>query len=345
MVATGEVFDLTKALDELKEELMVDFELKLKKRGLGLGELKEAHDKARRNANFLAMGAYTDYNDLADIVAHHRAALKDASTDEQRMAAIAQFVSDFDEDGQLSSLGVGKARAPVVRFDVEVPPPPPAHTVLDVPTLVSRFNRGKDGVRITMASGTNTGKSFLAASMAKEMVDTGRVAGVYVLSDDPETALACYDPVLGDALVDVSLFSDEAVGELKKQQETARRSKSLNKVLLIVDDVCAADKSAQLMMSFQRGRHVGLSVFLLNQVANRAIAPWAKGNSEFILFSMLTPAGVKTLHDAMVLASPMSHGALSAWVADHVGGAPHTPTRYVFGVYDRDYHVLYKVKK
>jgi hypothetical protein len=56
---------------------------------------------AKRNARMLAKGVYDDYNDLADAVQMHRAALKAAATDAARVTAIAAFMKDFDEDGQL----------------------------------------------------------------------------------------------------------------------------------------------------------------------------------------------------------------------------------------------------
>jgi hypothetical protein len=215
-------------------------------------------------------------------------------------------------------------------------------SVVDVPALVARFSKG---AHVTIASGTNTGKSYLARAIAREMVDTGHVKEVFVLSGDPEGALATYDPVLGENLEEVALFSEVNLSTILSRQEAARKQRALCSVLVIVDDVSGAEKSATLEIFFKRGRHVGVQIMLLNQMANKSTPTWAKANSSFILFSMLTPMGMKDLHASMTLLPPLQPKAFSDWAAANVGGAQGTPTRYVFGVYERDHQTLYKIKK
>ena len=292
---------------------------------------------AKRNARMLAKGVYDDYNDLADAVQMHRAALKAAATDAARVTAIAAFMKDFDEDGQLfySFFMPGTPRRLTDK-------PPPQDSVVDVPALVERFSKG---AHVTIASGTNTGKSFLARAIAKELVDIGSVHDVLVLSDDPETAEATYYPVLGDDLENAALFCEQNLSAIFERQKSARKKNKLRSMLLIVDDVSGVEKSATLEMLFKRGRHMGIQVMLLNQMANKSMATWAKANSSLILFSMLPPTGMKDLHVSMTLVPPMQPKAFSDWAAANVGGAQGTPTRYVFGVYERDYQAIYKVKK
>jgi threonine dehydratase len=181
--------------------------------------------------------------------------------------------------------------------------------------------------------------------IAKELVDIGSVHDVLVLSDDPETAEATYYPVLGDDLENAALFCEQNLSAIFERQTSARKKNKLRSMLLIVDDVSGVEKSATLEMLFKRGRHMGIQVMLLNQMANKSMATWAKANSSFILFSMLPPTGMKDLHVSMTLVPPMQPKALSDWAAANVGGAQGTPTRYVFGVYERDYQAIYKVKK
>jgi len=272
-------------------------------------------------------------------------------------AVAEELVDLFREDGTL--LGAASGRAPRwaavfgespiesesaggggrVSFEG---PPPSREVIINVPALVARFDRG---AHVTIASGTNTGKSYLARAIAREMVDTRRVHDVFVLSDDPETAEATYDPVLGDDLEDVGLFSEDELRAIFKRQEEARKEKTLRRTLVIVDDVSGVEKSATLEIMFKRGRHHGVCVMLLNQMANKSMATWAKGNSDFILFSMLTPMGLKDLHASLTLVPPMLPKAFADWAAANVGGAQGTLTRYVFGVYERNHHVLYRVKK
>jgi hypothetical protein len=236
----------------------------------------------------------------------------------------------------LDKLPAGGAR---VRFEG---PPPSMDSVVDVPTLVARFPKF---AHVTIASGTNTGKSYLARAIAKELVDIGLVDDVIVLSGDPETAFANYDPVLGKDLEQTALFSEENLTAIHDRQKAARKEKALRSLLLIADDVSGVEKSATMEIFFKRGRHVGIQVMLLNQMANKSTATWAKGNSSFILFSSLMPPGMKDIFTSMVLVPPMQPKAFSDWAAANVGGVPGTPTRYVFGVYERDYQALYKVKK
>jgi hypothetical protein len=151
--------------------------------------------------------------------------------------------------------------------------------------------------------------------------------------------------VLGDDLKDVYEFSEDFLRAIFERQEEARKEKTLRRMLVIVDDVSGVEKSATLEMMFKRGRHHGVCVMLLNQMANKSMATWAKGNSDFILFSMLTPMGLKDLHASLTLVPPMLPKAFADWAAANVGGAQGTLTRYVFGVYERNHHVLYKVKK
>ena len=93
--------------------------------------------------------------------------------------------------------------------------------------------------------------------------------------------------------------SEDELRAIFKRQEEARKEKTLRRTLVIVDDVSGVEKSATLEMMFKRGRHHGVCVMLLNQMANKSTATWAKGNSDFILFSMLTPMGLKDLHASL----------------------------------------------
>jgi hypothetical protein len=175
-------------------------------------------------------------------------------------AVAEELVDLFREDGTL--LGAASGRAPRWAAVFGEPPiesesaggggrvsfegpPPSREVIINVPALVARFDRG---AHVTIASGTNTGKSYLARAIAREMVDTRRVHDVFVLSDDPETAEATYDPVLGDDLEDVGLFSEDELRAIFKRQEEARKEKTLRRTLVIVDDVSGVEKSATLEM-------------------------------------------------------------------------------------------------
>jgi hypothetical protein len=322
---------------------------------------------AKANARSSALDVWEAADRVGDAVRFTRGYFEDAlrKNDTELLKKMAGYFlemfdcdGDFDERTLTKSVLARKARGESVPTGVgalaldKLPEggarvsiggsPPPIDTVVDVPALVERFDRG---AHVTIASGTNTGKSYLARAIAKELVDTRRVQEVKVYSDDPETALATYDPVLGDDLEDVYMFSEDELRKLCIDQEAARKEKKLGRVLVIVDDVSGTEKSATLEMFFKRGRHVGIQVMLLNQMSNKSTPTWAKANSSFILFSMLSPPYMKDLHASMTLQPSMQPKAFADWAAVNVGGAPGTPTRYVFGVYERDYQAIYKVKK
>jgi hypothetical protein len=170
----------------------------------------------------------------------------------------------------------------------------------------------------------------------RELISTS-----YVLSDDPETAHSHFKDL--DSLFKTFPFSDSTLKWISKTQAKKRETKVEN-TLIIVDDVDHAEKSKEMEAVFKRGRHLGLNIFLLNQVANRSLTPTAKVNSNFILFSALTPKTYKELHEEMVVSPPFTPKEFSDWCAANVGGPPGSPNYRVFGVYDRTAQALYKIK-
>lgn len=91
-------------------------------------------------------------------------------------------------------------------------------------------------------------------------------------------------------------FSSEWLSTFYKKLEEASSKKKLN-VLLILDD-CGSDpdfrKDRTIIKAFTRGRHIGLSIIILQQYLYQ-ISPVCRGNCDFLLMGQSNNASIDIL--------------------------------------------------
>ena len=199
-----------------------------------------------------------------------------------------------------------------------VPVLPPSEIVSRDP---SHFN-------FCVASRTKSGKSFLVAAIAREMVAAGRVARVIILSADTSTAMATYDGVCPDTRV-YAYLAERVLALIKAHERKRLADETPVPTLVVFDDIADTDiaKDKYVNALFTRGRHMNIWTCVASQQANCALAPVFKNNSRFIIFSQLPPKALGGLLDDMVLRPEMSPKTFKAWVAEQC-------ERYTFALYD-----------
>ena len=138
---------------------------------------------------------------------------------------------------------------------------------------------------MAVASMRNTGKTLLVSALINELLVTGKVDMVLVMS---QTAHVNNDYWFLPARLRQP-FNELTIQKLMDHQ--SRRPKGRrDQVLLVLDDVLSdreAERSRFIKALYTKGRHYDLSVILISQTSNVALSPAIKQNSDYILYSRL----------------------------------------------------------
>lgn len=174
----------------------------------------------------------------------------------------------------------------------------------------------------------NSGKSVLVRELARALVAQGKIKKVIAFTSSVASAAKDYGSVL-----DSNVEWDEALlAQYIADRKTATDAgKARAHVLLVLDDLAAeggVERSLAIKDLYANGRHYGASVIFLNQMANSALTPTIKTNSDWIFFSKVNLNGVELLHK--FLSSDLSKPELHKFTASLCA--------YTFGVSDETVH-------
>ena len=150
---------------------------------------------------------------------------------------------------------------------------------------------------MAVASMRCSGKTVLISVLIQELLETGKVDNVLVMSQTVHVNKDYW--FLPDRLRQP--FSEEVIKKLLDLQASKKKGKR-DKILLVLDDVLSdkeAERSRFVKRLFTLGRHYDVNVILISQTSNVALSPGIKQNADYILYSRLNRYQLASLWEAI----------------------------------------------
>ena len=163
---------------------------------------------------------------------------------------------------------------------------------------VSEFTeRIKVPFSMAVASMRCSGKTVLVSVLIQELLETGKVDSVLVMSQTVHVNKDYW--FLPGRLRQP--FSENVIKKLLDLQASKKKGQR-EKILLVLDDVLSdkeAEKSRFIKRLFTLGRHYDINVCLISQTSNVALSPGIKQNADYILYSRLNRYQLASLWEAI----------------------------------------------
>lgn len=150
---------------------------------------------------------------------------------------------------------------------------------------------------MAVASMRCSGKTVLVSVLIQELLETGKVDSVLVMSQTVHVNKDYW--FLPGRLRQP--FSENVIKKLLDLQASKKKGQR-EKILLVLDDVLSdkeAEKSRFIKRLFTLGRHYDINVCLISQTSNVALSPGIKQNADYILYSRLNRYQLASLWEAI----------------------------------------------